>query len=234
MTMLSLESIYAGYGKSQILHSLSLSVGNGESVALLGRNGVGKTTTLRTIMGLTPISKGAISLDGERLDKLSAYNIPRRGIGYVPQGRRIFPKLTVYENLCIGLPNNPKDGELDWIFQRFPRLKERRKQAGGTLSGGEQQMLAIARCLVLKPRVLILDEPTEGIMPKLVADIREEIKSINRSGVSILLVEQNVLTAVSVCSRIYIMEKGRICVEQKSEELRSNAELVHRYLGVSL
>jgi branched-chain amino acid transport system ATP-binding protein len=234
MTMLSLESIYAGYGKSQILHSLSLSVGVGESVALLGRNGVGKSTTLRTIMGLTPISKGAILLNGERLDKLSPYNIPRRGIGYVPQGRRIFPKLTVYENLCIGLPNNPRDGELDWIFQRFPRLKERRKQAGGTLSGGEQQMLAIARCLVLKPRVLILDEPTEGIMPKLVADIREEIKSINRSGVSILLVEQNVLTAVSVCSRIYIMEKGRICVEQKSEELRSNAELVHRYLGVSL
>lgn len=232
--MLSLSDVHAGYGKSQILHSLGLTVGNGESVALLGRNGVGKTTTLRTIMGLTPISRGTISLDGERLDKMNAYNIPRRGIGYVPQGRRIFPKLTVYENLCIGLTSNPKDGELDWIFQRFPRLKERVNQAGGTLSGGEQQMLAIARCLVLKPVVLILDEPTEGIMPKLVAEIREEIKSINRSGVSILLVEQNVLTAISVCSRIYIMEKGRICVEQKSEELRSNAELVHRYLGVSL
>ena len=234
MTMLSLENISAGYGKSQILHSLSLNVADGESVALLGRNGVGKTTTLRTIMGLTAISQGAIILDGERLDQLNAYNIPRRGIGYVPQGRRIFPKLTVYENLCIGLASNPKDGELDWIFQRFPRLKERTNQAGGTLSGGEQQMLAIARCLVMKPRILILDEPTEGIMPKLVADIREEIKSINDSGVSILLVEQNVRTAISVCSRIYIMEKGRICVEQKSSELRSNAEIVHRYLGVSL
>jgi branched-chain amino acid transport system ATP-binding protein len=233
MTMLSLENISAGYGKSQILHSLSLNVADGESVALLGRNGVGKTTTLRTIMGLTAISQGAITLDDERLDQLNAYTIPRRGIGYVPQGRRIFPKLTVYENLCIGLASNPKDSELDWIFQRFPRLKERTNQAGGTLSGGEQQMLAIARCLVLKPRILILDEPTEGIMPKLVADIREEIKSINDSGVSILLVEQNVRTAISVCSRIYIMEKGRICVEQKSAELRSNAELVHRYLGVS-
>ena len=232
--MLALNNVHAGYGKSQILHSLSLTVGDGESVALLGRNGVGKTTTLRTIMGLTPVSDGAISLDGERLDKLAAYNIPRRGIGYVPQGRHIFPKLTVYENLCIGLPSDPKDGELDSIFQRFTVLKERAHQAGGTLSGGEQQMLAIARCLVLKPRILILDEPTEGIMPKLVSEIRKEIKSINKSGVSILLVEPNVLTAISVCSRIYIMEKGRICVEEKSEQLRSNPELVHRYLGVSL
>ena len=232
--MLALTNVHAGYGKSQILHSLSLTVGDGESVALLGRNGVGKTTTLRTIMGLTPVSNGAITLDGERLDKLAAYNIPRRGVGYVPQGRHIFPKLTVYENLCLGLSRDPKDGELDSIFQRFPKLKERTNQAGGTLSGGEQQMLAIARCLVLKPRILILDEPTEGIMPKLVAEIREEIKSINQGGVSILLVEQNVLTAISVCSRIYIMEKGCIRVEEKSEELRSNSELVHRYLGVSL
>ena len=232
--MLTLDNIYAGYGKSQILHSLSLHVADGESVALLGRNGVGKTTTLRTIMGLTPISDGAIAFDGERLDKLAPYIIPRRGIGYVPQGRHIFPKLTVYENLCIGLPSDPKNGALDPVFERFPRLKERAQQAGGTLSGGEQQMLAIARCLVLKPRLLILDEPTEGIMPKLVADIREEIKLINKSGVSILLVEQNVLTAVSVCSRIYIMEKGRICAEEKSEKLRSNPEIVQRYLGVSL
>jgi branched-chain amino acid transport system ATP-binding protein len=234
MTMLVLTNVHAGYGKSRILHALSLNVGDGESVALLGRNGVGKTTTLRTIMGLTPLSDGGISLDGERLDKLAAYHIPRRGIGYVPQGRHIFPKLTVYENLCIGLAKDPTDGQLNWIFQRFPRLKERLRQAGGTLSGGEQQMLAIARCLVLKPRVLILDEPTEGIMPKLVAEIRDEIRSINKSGVSILLVEQNVLTAISVCSRIYIMEKGHICVEEKSEQLRSNSELVHRYLGVSL
>lgn len=234
MTMLAINNINAGYGKSQILHSVSLNVGDGDTVALLGRNGVGKTTTLRTIMGLTPVSDGSISFDGERLDKLAAYNIPRRGIGYVPQGRHIFPKLTVYENLCIGLAKNPKNGELDPIFQRFPRLKERAHQAGGTLSGGEQQMLAIARCLVLKPRILILDEPTEGIMPKLVAELREEIKKINSSGVSILLVEQNVLTAISVCKRIYIMEKGRICVEENSERLRSNSELVYRYLGVSL
>jgi branched-chain amino acid transport system ATP-binding protein len=232
--MLTLKNVNAGYGRSQILHSVSLTVGDGEAVGLLGRNGVGKTTTLRTIMGLTPASSGEVSLDDERLDKLPPHNIPRRRIGYVPQGRHIFPKLTVYENLCIGLTKNPTNGSLDVIFHRFPRLKERMHQAGGTLSGGEQQMLAIARCLVLQPRILILDEPTEGIMPKLVADIREEIKRINQSGVSILLVEQNVRTAISVCSRIYIMEKGRICVEEKSEQLRSNSELVHRYLGVSL
>jgi branched-chain amino acid transport system ATP-binding protein len=232
--MLSLNNVDAGYGKSQVLHSVSLNIGDGESVALLGRNGVGKTTTLRTIMGLTPISNGSVSLDGDRLDKLAAYNIPRRGVGYVPQGRHIFPELSVYENLCIGLASDPNDRELDPIFERFPRLKERVHQAGGTLSGGEQQMLAIARCLVMKPRILILDEPTEGIMPKLVAEIRAEIKLINKSGVSIFLVEQNVLTAISVCSRIYIMEKGHICVEQTSEELRSKPELVHRYLGVSL
>lgn len=232
--MLTLENVNAGYGKSQILHSLSLNVDNGESVALLGRNGVGKTTTLRTIMGLTPISEGAILFDNTRLDKIPPHNIAGHGIGYVPQGRHIFPKLTVYENLCIGLAKDPENGALDSIFQRFPRLKERVHQAGGTLSGGEQQMLAIARCLVMKPRLLILDEPTEGIMPKLVAEIREEIKAINKSGVSILLVEQNMFTAISVCSRVYIMEKGRICVEDKSERLRTNSELVHRYLGVSI
>lgn len=232
--MLALHNVQAGYGKSVILHSLSLEVGEGESVALLGRNGVGKTTTLRTIMGITPITQGTISFNGERLDNQAAHFIPRRGIGYVPQGRRIFPNLTVLENLCLGLQNDPTDEELDSIYQRFPILKERSSQAGGTLSGGEQQILAIARCLILKPRVLILDEPTEGIMPKLVSEIREGIKFINRSGVSILLVEQNVLTAISVCTRIYIMEKGRICVEEKSEDLRSNKDLVHRYLGVSL
>ena len=136
--------------------------------------------------------------DGERLDNLAAYNIPRRGIGYVPQGRHIFPKLTVYENLCIGLRKIRRMASLIRFSSSFRDLKERSNQAGGTLSGGEQQMLAIARCLVFKPRILILDEPTEGIMPKLVAELREEIKKINRSGVSILLVEQNVFTAISV------------------------------------
>ena len=168
------------------------------------------------------------------IDKLAPHRIPHLGVGYVPQGRHIFPQLTVYENLCIGLTRKPRDGEFDQIFERFPRLKERAKQAGGTLSGGEQQMLAIARCLVLKPRILCLDEPTDGIMPKLVSVIRDEIKTINQAGVSILLVEQNVPTALSVCRRIYIMEKGRICFEGTSEEVRANPEIVHRYLGVAL
>jgi branched-chain amino acid transport system ATP-binding protein len=179
-------------------------------------------------------AEGFVRVVHKRLDKMAPHLIPRLGVGYVPQGRRIFPSLTVYENLCLGLARDPLDGELDGIFQRFPRLKERLKQAGGTLSGGEQQMLAIARCLVLKPRILILDEPTEGIMPKLVVTIRDEIRSINQSGVSILLVEQNVLTALSVCKRVYVMEKGSICVEGTSEELRSNSELVHKHLGVSV
>ncbi len=232
--MLELSNVSSGYGKSQVLHSLSLRVDKGDAVALLGRNGVGKTTTLRTIMGLLPLTAGGISFDGKRLDKMPAHLIPHMGVGYVPQGRRIFPELSVYENLCLGLRRDPTDEDLEPIFQRFPRLKERLRQAGGTLSGGEQQMLAIARCLVLKPRILILDEPTEGIMPKLVADIRNEIKSINQSGVSILLVEQNVLTAFAVCKRVYVMEKGSICVEGTSQELRSNSELVHRHLGVSV
>lgn len=232
--MLVLDDVYAGYGKSQVLQSLSLTVGDGEAVALLGRNGVGKSTTMRAIMGLIPLSGGAITFGRERTDKIAPHLIPRLGIGYVPQGRHIFPNLTVYENLCIGLPRRPKDGELDPIFERFPRLKERVKQAGGTLSGGEQQMLAIARCLVLKPNIICLDEPTDGIMPKLVAAIRDEIKAINRAGVSILLVEQNVPTALSVCKRIYIMEKGQICFEGTSDELRADPEIVHRYLAVAL
>jgi len=232
--MLTLDGVYAGYGKSRVLQGMHLEVGAGEAVALLGRNGVGKTTTLRSIMGLTRPSQGTITFNGDRINDLPGHVIPRRGIGYVPQGRHIFPDLTVIDNLCLGLTRPPKDGDLDPIFERFPRLKERLKQMGGTLSGGEQQMLAIARCLITKPAILLLDEPTEGIMPTLVASLRDEVKRINAEGVSILFVEQNIRAALAVCSRVYIMEKGAICHESTADALRDDPETIHRYLGVSL
>jgi branched-chain amino acid transport system ATP-binding protein len=232
--MLKLEDIHAHYGKSHILQGVNLTVEDGEAVALLGRNGVGKTTTLRAIMGLTPPSQGGVTFNGTRVDQIAPYKIAGLGLGYVPQGRRIFPNLSVYENLCVGLNTDPPEVDLEHIFHQFPRLKERLGQKGGTLSGGELQMLAIARCLVMKPQALLLDEPTEGIMPKLVIMIREEIKAINKTGVSILLVEQNVRTALAVCKQVYIMEKGVICYEGTSSELKKHPEIIHRYLGVDI
>ena len=232
--MLKLDGVQAGYGKSMVLQGVDLEVRDGEAVALLGRNGVGKSTTLRAIMGLTPPRRGTIVFDGARVDTEPAHKVPRRGIGYVPQGRRIFPNLSVMDNLCLGLPRAPTDGDLAPIFRRFPRLRERLGQRGGTLSGGEQQMLAIARCLIVRPKILLLDEPTEGIMPRLVADLREEIRAINETGVSILFVEQNIRAALAICTRVYIMEKGAVCCETTSEALRADPGVVRRYLGVSI
>jgi branched-chain amino acid transport system ATP-binding protein len=231
--MLNVVNLHAHYGKSHVLQGVNLTVNDGEAVAVLGRNGVGKTTTLKAIMGLLPPSDGSVEFNGVALNKLPPFKIPAQKIGYVPQGRHIFPKLTVHENLCLGLAKDPPEAELEPIFAQFPRIKERLKQLGGTLSGGEQQMLAIARCLVLQPRLLILDEPTEGIMPKLVVDLRHEIKRINQLGVSILLVEQNVPTALAVASRVYFMEKGRVCHEATSDHLKANPEEAHRFLGVA-
>ena len=232
--MLKLENVYAGYGKSQVLQGVNLEVRPGEAVALLGRNGVGKSTTLRAIMALTRPSRGAITFEGERIDELPGHQIPRRRIGYVPQGRRIFPKLSVLDNLCLGLTRAPTRDQIEPIFERFPRLKERLGQQGGTLSGGEQQMLAIARCLIVRPKILLMDEPTEGIMPKLVASLRDEVRAINQAGVSLLFVEQNVPAALAVCSRVYIMEKGVISHETSTRDLRENPDIIHRYLGVSI
>jgi len=232
--VLKLDNIFAGYGKSQVLQGVNLEVGPGEAVALLGRNGVGKTTTLRAIMGLTPPRSGTVTFEDKRVDALSGHQIPRLGIGYIPQGRHIFPNLSVMDNLCLGLRRAPSQERLNAVFNRFPRLEERAKQQGGTLSGGEQQMLAIARCLIMEPKILLLDEPTEGIMPKLVASLRDEIREINKGGVSILFVEQNILAALSVCSRVYIMEKGAICYESTTTDLKAKPDIIHRYLGVSI
>jgi branched-chain amino acid transport system ATP-binding protein len=231
--MLSLQDIHVHIGKLHILQGVSLEVKPGESAALLGRNGVGKTTTLRSIMGLVSRSHGAIEFNGFDLARCPPHMIPRKGIGYVPQGRGIFPTLSVLENLCIGLPGKRDPEREDYVFSCFPRLKERLKQAGNTLSGGEQQMLAIARCLMMRPKLIILDEPTEGIMPRLVSQIRREIHRINQTGVSILLVEQNVETALKLCPRVFLMEKGTIVYSGASHELKSKPEIVHRYLGLS-
>jgi branched-chain amino acid transport system ATP-binding protein len=226
--------VHVHFRKLHILQGVSFEVKAGESVALLGRNGVGKTTTLRAIMGLAPRSRGAVEFNGVDLTRCPPHEVPGNGIGYVPQGRGIFPGLSVMENLCIGLRGKRDLERENYVFERFPRLKERLKQAGSTLSGGEQQMLAIARCLMMRPKVLILDEPTEGIMPKLVSQIRREIHQINQSGVSILLVEQNVETALKLCTRVLLMEKGAIVHSGASRDLKSQPEIVHRYLGLSL
>ena len=231
--MLRLDDVHVHIGKLHILQGVSLEVKGGECAALLGRNGVGKTTTLRAIFRLARRTRGAIEFDGIDLARCQAHEVPRKGIGYVPQGRGIFPNLTVLENLNIGLPGKRDPEREDYVFGCFPRLKERLKQSGNTLSGGEQQMLAIARCLMMRPKLIILDEPTEGIMPRLVSQIRREIHRINQGGVSILLVEQNVETALKLCLRVFLMEKGTIVYSGASHDLKSQPETVHRYLGVS-
>jgi len=231
--MLKVEELQTHYGKSHVLQGINLEVNEGEAVALLGRNGVGKTTTLRSIMGLTKPSGGAVTFNGTRIDAIEPHRIPRLGLGYVPQGRGIFPNLSVMENLCIGLADKPEESMLEEIFGRFPILREREGQAGGTLSGGGQQMLAIARCLITKPKMLLMDEPTEAIMPKLVTRIRDDIRVANDKGITILMVEQNFRLALSVCTRIYIMEKGVISYEGTADDLREKPAIVHRYLGVA-
>ncbi len=231
--MLKLDDVHVHIGKLHILQGVKLEVKDGECAALLGRNGVGKTTTLRAIMGLAKKSAGMIEFNGHDLSACEAHEVPRRGVGYVPQGRGIFPNLTVMENLCIGLPKGRDPEREEYVFGCFPRLKERLKQSGSTLSGGEQQMLAIARCLMMRPRLIILDEPTEGIMPRLVSQIRREIHRINQTGVSILLVEQNVETALKLCPRVFLMEKGTIVYDGAAQELKAKPEIVHRYLGLS-
>jgi len=216
------------YGGSHILRDVSFEVPAGKVVALLGRNGVGKTTLLRTLMGLVPAKSGTLTFEAQDLTRAQPYQRARAGIGYVPQGREIFPRLTVHENLLMGAQRIPER-----VFEMFPVLRQMLGRRGGDLSGGQQQQLAIGRALAMKPRLLILDEPTEGIMPRLVSQIRREIHRINQTGVSILLVEQNVETALRLCPRVFLMEKGTIVYDGAAHELKSQPEIVHRYLGLS-
>jgi branched-chain amino acid transport system ATP-binding protein len=235
--MLVLEDVHTYYGKSHVLHGVSLQVEAGEVVGLLGRNGVGKSTTLKTIMGLVRPAHGRITLDGRPIAGLPPYRLARLGIAYVPEDRRIFRMLTVMENLRTGLDRDGVSEErrralLEKVYAAFPVLRERRHQAGGTLSGGEQQMLAIARAMMLEPRIILLDEPTEGLMPRMVAQIREIIQALHRDGVAILLVEQNVPLTLDVADRVYIMEKGQVRYQAPAGELRADPGVIHQYLGV--
>jgi branched-chain amino acid transport system ATP-binding protein len=232
--MLSVTGLTAQIGKVPVLRGVTLSVNASDTVALLGRNGVGKTSTLRAILGLLRRTGGQVVYDGKPLNNVPAHKLAAMGIGYVPQGRGIFPLLTVEENLLLGVKGTPDPNTLEDAFTRFPRIKERLRQPAGTLSGGEQQMLAIARCLLMQPKLIILDEPTEGIMPKLVAQIRHEIADIAKRGISVLLVEQNLRTALRLADRIYFMERGQIVHEGTAASVRTEPDIIHRYLGVSL
>jgi len=231
------EDVHTYYGKSHILHGVTLHVQPGEVVGLLGRNGVGKSTTLKTIMGLVQPSHGSVLLDGNAITGLPTHKLARLGIGYVPEDRRIFRLLTVMENLRTGLDRNGVTEErraalLDKAFACFPVLAERRNQAGGTLSGGEQQMLAIARAMMLEPKIILLDEPTEGLMPRMVSQIRQIIDVLHREGVAILLVEQNVPLTLEASERVYIMEKGLVRHHCAASEIRVDDPVIKEYLGV--
>jgi len=235
--LVRVEDVHTYYGKSHILHGVSLEVAPGEVVGLLGRNGVGKSTTLKTIMGLVQPSHGTVMLDGNAITGLPAHKLARLGIGYVPEDRRIFRLLTVMENLRVGFDRSgvteeKKKALLDKVFSFFPVLSERRNQAGGTLSGGEQQMLAIARAMMLEPKIILLDEPTEGLMPRMVSQIRQIIDVLHRDGVAILLVEQNVPLTLEASQRVYIMEKGAIHHHAKSSDLKVGDAVIKQYLGV--
>jgi len=235
--MLALHDVHTYYGKSHILHGVSIEVRAGEVVGLLGRNGVGKSTTLKTIMGIVRPSQGQVVFEQHDVSGMAPYRVARIGIGYVPEDRRIFRLLTVLENLRTGLDRQGitearRDALLEKVYANFPVLRERRSQAGGTLSGGEQQMLAIARAMMLEPKVILLDEPTEGLMPRMVGQIHEIIKVLHREGVAILLVEQNVPLTLEVSDRVYIMEKGVVRHHAPAAELRANHAVIHQYLGV--
>jgi branched-chain amino acid transport system ATP-binding protein len=235
--LITVEDLHTYYGKSHILHGVSLTVGRGEVVGLLGRNGVGKSTTLKSIMGLVHAKQGRVLLDGKPVTALPAHKLANMGIAYVPEDRRVFRLLTVMENLRTGLDRSGvtdarKHELLDKVFAYFPVLGERRNQAGGTLSGGEQQMLAIARAMMLEPKIILLDEPTEGLMPRMVSQIRQIIDALHNEGVAILLVEQNVPLTLEASQRVYIMEKGTIRHQAVSSDLKVDDPVIKQYLGV--
>ncbi|HJX14805.1 MAG TPA: ABC transporter ATP-binding protein [Candidatus Deferrimicrobiaceae bacterium] len=235
MALLELASINTFYGRSHILFDVSLSVGKGEVVSLLGRNGAGKSTTLRSIIGLTPPRTGEVSFRGERISGLRPYQICRRGVGFVPEDRRCFPDLTVRENLEVAV-RREKQTSSPWtvekIYSLFPRLQEREKNLGTQLSGGEQQMLTIARTLMTNPDLLLLDEPSEGLAPLIVALLADMIIRIRAEGVTVLLAEQNLHFCAKVADRGYVIDKGSVKYEGKISDLLGNEEIKEKYLAV--
>jgi len=234
--MLKLSEVRAGYGQAAVLHGLSLEVGEGEIVALVGPNGAGKSTTLRTITGEVPLTAGSIVFEGGRLDGLAPHEVAGRSLACSPEGRQVFGNLTVLENLRLGaylIKDRARLREgLEWVFSLFPRLAERGRQYAESLSGGEQQMLAIGRALMARPRLLLLDEPSLGIAPVIVDSIYEKISEISRQGASVLLVEQNVGLALDIAGRAYVMESGEIHLSGNSADLLRDSYIADTYLGI--
>jgi branched-chain amino acid transport system ATP-binding protein len=232
--MLKVDNVHVYYDAIHALKGVSFAVHEGELVTLLGANGAGKTTTLKTLSGLLRPRSGSIMLDDTLLENTEPHDIVRRGVAHVPEGRKVFPRFTVLENLQIGGYTRPKNSlgpELEFVFEMFPRLKERQKQYAGTLSGGEQQMLAIGRALMAKPKLLLLDEPSMGLAPKFVEQILERIRAINRAGVTVLLVEQNAAMALAISHRGYVLETGSIQLEGNASDLAGNDLVRQAYLG---
>jgi branched-chain amino acid transport system ATP-binding protein len=233
--MFRVSEVHTGYGATPILFGVSLEVRQGEAVALLGRNGMGKTTLMKTAMGFLKPWRGGIEFEGRSLAGLTPHEIARLGVGFVPENRRIFPGLTVRENLELGLSalrdRSARRDRLDEVFEHFPVLRQRLDQSGKTLSGGEQQMLAIGRVMMAGARMILMDEPTQGLAPALVRHIRDMIAELKRKGVTVLLVEQNARVALAICDRGYIMEKGVIVFEGPSQELRESP-VTREKLGV--
>jgi branched-chain amino acid transport system ATP-binding protein len=233
MAMLEINEIHTFYGNIEALKGISIEVEEGEIVTLIGSNGAGKSTTLRSISGLTPPREGSIKFEGRELGETAPQEIVRLGISQAPEGRRCFARMTVKENLELGayLRNDNIDSDLDRVYDLFPRLKEREKQKAGTMSGGEQQMLAIGRALMAEPRLLLLDEPGMGLAPILVERIYETIEEINDQGTTILLVEQNANSALDVSDRGYVLETGTVALTDKSSRLKENPDVQKAYLG---
>jgi branched-chain amino acid transport system ATP-binding protein len=229
--VLEVDSIHTYYAESHVLRGVSLRVAPGEAVALLGRNGAGKTTAIRSIVGFTPPRAGRVVFEGQAIERWPAYRIARRGLALVPQGRRIFAPLSVRENLLLGARS--EGWTLERVFELFPRLRERQAQLGGTLSGGEQQMLAIARALLTNGRLLLLDEPSEGLAPLIVREIGTTLQALKAQRLSLLLVEQNYHLALRVADRVYVMNKGQIVYQGTPAGLEANEEVKRRYLGVA-
>jgi branched-chain amino acid transport system ATP-binding protein len=234
MALLELENVHTYYGHIHALKGISLEVNQGEVVTLIGGNGAGKSTTLRTISGLVRPRTGTVKFNGQEINSVPTHNITRLGIGHVPEGRRIFPQLSVRENLEMGgfsVPRNEVERRIEETFGVFPRLKERLTQMGGTLSGGEQQMLAMARGMILEPRILLLDEPSMGLAPVLVESIFDIIRMLHQKGTTILLVEQNARMALQVANRGYILQTGKIVLSDTAEELQNSPIVRKAYLG---
>jgi branched-chain amino acid transport system ATP-binding protein len=229
--MLDVEAIHTYYGDSHVLHGVSLRVAPGEAVALLGRNGAGKTTAIRSIVGFTPPRAGRVLFDGRAIERWPSYRIARSGLALVPQGRRIFAPLSVRENLLLGA--RAPGWTLERVFTLFPRLREREQQSGGTLSGGEQQMLAIGRALLTNSRLILLDEPSEGLAPLIVREIGRILLALKAERLSLLLVEQNYHLALRVADRVYVMNKGQIVYEGTPAGLEADEDVKRRYLGVA-